>query len=177
MIQASIVKCPLAGSKFGALAMLIKRGILLSPSASAGERLTALKFLAHWVGDIHQPLHVSFADDKGGNRIILERGIGCRKTLHDVWDNCIPEDLMEESDAGQDRRRFAEKLHGEITDADRQKWTSKMSLAQWANESYAIARELRADGFTIGKRGIQMLPSHYSFRLPCTSYRPNAFAL
>src|SRR5262249_51986687 len=30
------------------------------------DRLIALKFLGHWVGDIHQPLHVSFKDDRGG---------------------------------------------------------------------------------------------------------------
>jgi len=29
------------------------------------DRLASLKFLGHWVGDIHQPLHVSFADDRG----------------------------------------------------------------------------------------------------------------
>lgn len=28
-------------------------------------------FLAHFMGDIHQPLHVSFADDEGGNSIIV----------------------------------------------------------------------------------------------------------
>lgn len=31
----------------------------------------SLMFLAHFMGDIHQPLHVSFADDEGGNSIIV----------------------------------------------------------------------------------------------------------
>jgi hypothetical protein len=28
-------------------------------------KLASLKYLGHWIGDIHQPLHVSFADDSG----------------------------------------------------------------------------------------------------------------
>jgi hypothetical protein len=49
--------------------------------------LIALKSLGHWVGDIHQPLHVSFLDDRGGNTI---RTSGqCPGNLHAVWDNCL----------------------------------------------------------------------------------------
>jgi hypothetical protein len=38
-------------------------------NASDADKLASLKFLGHWVGDVHQPLHVSFADDRGGNEI------------------------------------------------------------------------------------------------------------
>ena len=41
------------------------------------------------IGDIHQPLHVSFADDRGGN-FIREAG-PCVNSLHTVWDTCIIE--------------------------------------------------------------------------------------
>src|SRR5271168_2644961 len=41
--------------------------ILSSRSERPRDKLIALKFLGHWVGDIHQPLHVSFEDDRGGN--------------------------------------------------------------------------------------------------------------
>jgi S1/P1 Nuclease len=40
--------------------------VLSSKTVSDVDRLIALKSLGHWVGDIHQPLHVSFADDRGG---------------------------------------------------------------------------------------------------------------
>jgi hypothetical protein len=33
--------------------------------ATDAEKLTALKFLGHWVGAVHQPLHVSFKDVPG----------------------------------------------------------------------------------------------------------------
>src|SRR5215831_13400116 len=52
-------------------------------------KLASLKFLGHWIGDIHQPLHVSFADDRGGN-FIRESG-PCVNSLHTVWDTCIIE--------------------------------------------------------------------------------------
>jgi S1/P1 Nuclease len=50
-------------------------------------RLVALKSLGHWVGDIHQPLHVSFFDDRGGNTI--RKSGQCPEYLHAVWDTCL----------------------------------------------------------------------------------------
>lgn len=44
--------------------------VLSSSSADDSAKLAALKFLGHWVGDVHQPLHVSFEDDRGGNNIM-----------------------------------------------------------------------------------------------------------
>jgi len=49
------------------------------------QRSVALRFVAHFVADIHQPLHVGRAGDRGGNEIPVR--IGKRKTnLHAVWD-------------------------------------------------------------------------------------------
>ncbi len=36
-------------------------GVLSSTTAGDAEKARALKFLGHWVGDVHQPLHVSFS--------------------------------------------------------------------------------------------------------------------
>ncbi|RLN23283.1 endonuclease 2-like [Panicum miliaceum] len=48
----------------------------------------SLMFLAHFVGDVHQPLHVGYEDDEGGNTIIVHWYR--RKTnLHHVWDVSI----------------------------------------------------------------------------------------
>jgi hypothetical protein len=113
--------------------------IVANRGAGRGERLRALKFLGHWVGDIHQPLHVSYADDRGGNEILVEPGLGCAK-LHAVWDRCIPDDIMSELGVGTDRKAFAAKLRASVTPAERAAWTSDLSALKWANESYAIAR-------------------------------------
>jgi hypothetical protein len=114
--------------------------VLRDANASLANKLMALKFLGHWVGDIHQPLHVSYRDDRGGNDILLSRGIGCERKLHDVWDNCIPEDIMQEMGLAGERQGFGETLRSEITEAQRQTWRSEMSLATWASESLQIAR-------------------------------------
>jgi len=46
----------------------------------------AFKFLVHFVGDIHQPLHVSFTSDLGGNKINVT--FDNKKTnLHSLWDS------------------------------------------------------------------------------------------
>ena len=50
------------------------------------DRVIALKFLVHLIGDIHQPLHVAKKSDKGGNDIELS-WFGKKTNLHAVWDD------------------------------------------------------------------------------------------
>ncbi|XP_057960674.1 endonuclease 1 [Malania oleifera] len=45
----------------------------------------ALLFLSHFMGDIHQPLHVGFTSDEGGNTIDLH-WFKHKSNLHHVWD-------------------------------------------------------------------------------------------
>ena len=54
--------------------------------ASDGERLKALKYLVHLVGDVHQPLHAGYADDRGGNQFQL-RAFMRGSNLHALWDS------------------------------------------------------------------------------------------
>ena len=49
-----------------------------------------LKYLAHLVGDLHQPLHVGGKDDTGGNAVKLQ-WFGQSSNLHRVWDSEIIE--------------------------------------------------------------------------------------
>jgi S1/P1 Nuclease len=57
--------------------------VLSSSGASQAQKLASLRFLGHGVGDIHQPLHVSFEDDRGGNSVLVT-GI-CGTNLHSAW--------------------------------------------------------------------------------------------
>ncbi len=52
------------------------------------DRAEALKWLVHLYGDLHQPLHVGLARDKGGNTIDVQ-WFGQRSNLHRVWDSGI----------------------------------------------------------------------------------------
>jgi hypothetical protein len=58
---------------------------VLRSSTEPKEQLTALKYLVHLVGDVHQPLHAGWGDDRGGNSYQLQafmRG----SNLHAFWD-------------------------------------------------------------------------------------------
>lgn len=53
-----------------------------------GERATALKFLIHFVVDLHQPLHVGLARDRGGNDVEVRYG-ATTTNLHAFWDTDV----------------------------------------------------------------------------------------
>jgi S1/P1 Nuclease len=110
---------------------------LSSSSTSQAERLAALKFLGHWVGDIHQPLHVSFEDDRGGNNIPVA-GI-CGSNLHAAWDTCLVLRAV-----GEDRNEAATELLKTISPARIEGWTHSEPM-DWANESFAIAEQARTE--------------------------------
>ena len=106
--------------------------MLASSGASEEERLEALKYLGHWVGDVHQPLHVSFEDDRGGNEVGISGDL-CSWDLHAVWDSC----LVEENLPG-DPYTIAQELLEDVTDQDRATWRASRPI-DWANESFAIS--------------------------------------
>jgi nuclease S1 len=66
------------------------RRILMDSQKGRSEKQVALKFLIHFVADLHQPLHVGDNNDKGGNLLQVQfYGIG--SNLHKVWDSQIME--------------------------------------------------------------------------------------
>lgn len=108
---------------------------LASPATPSGERLLALQFLLHFIGDLHQPLHAADDHDAGGNRVrVVARG---RRpgSLHRYWDGEFVRDL------GSDAPQIAAKLTAQISSGDRAAWT-RGSVADWAMESFALAQAL-----------------------------------
>jgi len=59
---------------------------ILKSKAPDADRLQALKFVVHLIGDVHQPLHAGYADDKGGNTVQLQ-SFGKGSNLHSLWDS------------------------------------------------------------------------------------------
>ena len=104
---------------------------VLRTSNDDAAKLASLKYLGHWIGDIHQPLHVSFADDRGGNSI---RASACAPNLHAIWGACIIERAF-----GTDPQTIARDLLDGLSDSDRAAWVA-VSVAGWANESFQVAR-------------------------------------
>lgn len=123
-------ECPLAETCIFS-AVRDDLGRLSDKGLSDQERLVALKFLAHWVGDIHQPLHIGFLDDRGGNDIFA--GGECSGTLHSVWDSCIIEHQL-----GKDARAIASDLLAGVSEDERRAW-QRAAPSEWANESYQVS--------------------------------------
>lgn len=65
-------------------------GVLADRTAPRIERVQALKWLSHLVGDLHQPLHVGRGDDHGGNDVMV-LWFGEPGNLHSVWDDKLIE--------------------------------------------------------------------------------------
>ncbi|RAJ01684.1 S1/P1 nuclease [Chitinophaga skermanii] len=58
---------------------------LKDPKASKEDKVFALTFLVHIIGDVHQPLHVGRDEDQGGNKIAVQ-WFNTPSNLHRVWD-------------------------------------------------------------------------------------------
>jgi hypothetical protein len=96
-----------------------------------GHEPCPLEFLIHFVGDIHQPLHISYADDEGGNKVIADF-LGEKKNLHEIWD----EKLIEKwnPDATAATKELLEILHQKPELVE--KYTASIDPIDWAEESY-----------------------------------------
>lgn len=100
------------------------------PSSQRGK---ALILLAHWVGDVHQPMHVSFADDRGGSQITLDKEQGYGRHLHAAWDAGI----IKASRGKQGLGEYIEALNTRAR-AQRHNWQSNTRAIDWAEESFNI---------------------------------------
>jgi len=117
---------------------------LASPGTTQRERRIALQFLLHLVGDLHQPLHACTDADEGGNlkRVSL---MGENVSLHAFWDVDLVRML------GPDAREIAQDLGMRITPAEAARW-SQGSAADWAFESWSLARTVAYRGLGAGAR-------------------------
>jgi hypothetical protein len=67
--------------------------LLKDRSVPVRERVMALAFLVHFMGDLHQPLHAGDRGDLGGNRARSSYGVfvGQKLNLHTIWDGYLAE--------------------------------------------------------------------------------------
>lgn len=65
--------------------------IVNDKTSTPENRTFYLKLLVHLMGDLHQPMHVGRAEDKGGNDLQLQ-WFGRGTNLHRVWDSNMIDD-------------------------------------------------------------------------------------
>lgn len=148
-----LADCPDEGCVTDAIA---KHGAILGDRQRGDTaRLEALKFFAHWVGDLHQPLHVSIKGNRGGNEILLLWRGERTSNLHRVWDSDILLDHMSDrwpQTADGDRwMMLVDELDRELALVDVVPYAAITPIT-WAQESHDLVRSrgLAYAGASIG---------------------------
>ena len=97
--------------------------VLKSNSATKQEKREALRFVLHFVADIHQPLRCADRNDRGGTDVTLVWDK--RKTnLREVWDHYVLTNTL-----------------SQIMDS-----TADGTVVDWCNESHEISRRVAYEG-------------------------------
>src|ERR1043166_9342801 len=116
---------------------------------SKAKRREALKFVVHFYGDLHQPLHCAERQgDQGGNLVTVATYLGSAEhhlNLHQVWDSGI----LEQSLGSTAISDYAAKLNGEVTSEQKSQW-GQGSVEAWAWETHLVAKDNAYDGLSAG---------------------------
>ncbi len=117
------------------------RAVLADSTAEQSQRHQALKYLIHFVADLHQPLHAGDKTDRGGNEVLVEflgqTMNAVSRTpwnLHAVWDSGI----LEREVTGV--HQYAERLNAWLRVQPAGAFQDG-SVVDWAMESHMIAKE------------------------------------
>lgn len=120
------------------------RAELVDPLRSAALKAESVKFLAHFVGDLHQPLHTIDAHDRGGNDVAVAalRPEGRATNLHAAWDTGLI-NLSMETEAAR-ATRLVDDLKTQPVDAS-------LDVVRWALDSRDVALRVvyRYPSFTL----------------------------
>jgi len=117
-------------------AILKYEGVIKSSVTTKEEKAEALKFIVHFVGDAHQPMHVSRKEDKGGNTIQVQFN-GKGTNLHSLWDS----GLINKQGLPFDQMA---KEYDNATPNEIKRWQSD-PMIKWMWESYQLSTNLYAE--------------------------------
>jgi hypothetical protein len=101
------------------------------PGLGRERRWQALAWLCHLVGDLHQPLHAGFLDDRGANQVDIEYR-GENSNLHQFWDSMLINQRLQGADPGTIA------LRGAVETVASRDW-NPADPAAWTEESHALA--------------------------------------
>ncbi|WP_316805410.1 S1/P1 nuclease [Pedobacter nototheniae] len=133
-------------------ALTLNEQVINDQMATKEQKKIALKFIVHLVGDAHQPMHVSRAEDKGGNTIQVQFD-GKGTNLHSLWDSRLldHQNLSISQLTNQDNASVSEI----------KKWQNASPL-NWLFESYQISSKLYAEVEQNNKIDEKYYQSHIS---------------
>jgi hypothetical protein len=133
-------------------ALVDQVAILKDKSKDDAARSTALMFVIHFVGDMHQPLHEEDNNDRGGNCVPVKfldtepkatTAGGYSPNLHAVWDTQLVETTgkitRDSADAKSQIEAFAARLETEHASDPQSSYHDSADLVAWANEAHKLA--------------------------------------
>jgi hypothetical protein len=120
--------------------------ILKDPHADPRKRADAARYVIHFVGDLHMPLHATTNNDEGGNCVPVrffrrnprEHNHSFSPNLHSVWDTAILERAME----GADPNEYAEFLDQSFSPQAGAWINAGIHVEDWAWESHDLAESV-----------------------------------
>ncbi|TPG66376.1 S1/P1 nuclease [Hymenobacter nivis] len=124
---------------------------LKDPSKSKADRVFALKFIVHLVGDVHQPMHAGHSEDQGGNKVAV-KFLGRDQNLHSLWDSgLIDYEGLSYPELAQ--------AHDHASKAQIQQW-QRDPMATWLFESYQLSEPLYAEAAQNSTFDYRYFPVH-----------------
>ncbi len=116
--------------------------VLSDENATREEKVFHLKMLVHFIGDLHQPLHIGLAEDRGGNRFQV-RWFDDGTNLHRVWDtHMIESNNMSFSEMANNTKQLSKRQIEEI---------QKGTTIDWMYESRKLCKEIY-DNTEVGEK-------------------------
>ena len=104
---------------------------LSQPGLNAEQRRQAFSWLCHLTGDLHQPLHTGYRDDRGGNYVEIDYQ-GNAGNLHQFWDRVV---IRERLGHGDD---WVRPYPMDSTWASTPDYWIPGDVVSWTNESHAL---------------------------------------
>ena len=107
--------------------------IIKDDKSTDDDKAFYLKLLIHFIGDLHQPMHVGLEEDRGGNDFKVQ-WFYKDTNLHRVWDSEMIEDYdMSYSEIAE---------NADFLTKAQIKYTQKGSIIDWVNETHALTRQV-----------------------------------
>lgn len=130
--------------------------VLRDPDATRQAKDQALRFYVHFVGDVHQPLHVGRRDDRGGNGIRVQ-WFRENRNLHSVWDEGL---IESENLSFTEMVRFLD----DPTPAELAEWGAA-PYEEWVRESFCHREQVYdfGEGAASGPGDLPELGYDYAF--------------
>ena len=117
--------------------------VLHDNASSPNAKNEALKFVVHFVADLHQPLHCADNHDRGGNDVHVTF-FGENANLHSSWDTLLIERIDPDPDS------YAKRLDSALTNSEISTF-ERGTVENWALESHSAAQKVAYGALPLGE--------------------------